>query len=450
MDASSEASNFQDENGSQQLNPVHLQPHVDGGVFAHHQQHHEQSYYQHTQPYTSSVFPSSFQSTFSHQCVPSNSSGNILTIPYSQNPPFVSQILNQSSMLEGSFYQLPPPLSQNNPGNLPSSSLNEPGFSIRGSPMAPLRKRISEQYSDPTKPARAMISAKSTIYSFVPLPGAQQQKRPRKRYDEIVRIYHCNFPNCSKAYGTLNHLNAHVTMQKHGPRRTPDEFKATRRDHKARKKLDDKQKLVLMRIGTDESLSKTRPSPFGKGINQTTPELSSLPGLAKHANHTVLLSPLCSLAKSGSDPTQFSLASTNSAITIMESVGQKFENYSTLEHTNLTLPSLAINLPPIASPASTTIMYGQNPGNVYYQDSANTAYLPERMPVGSASGPLTPAPATSSLKSSSSGFTLTAASNLVDTSSSSPSHGSEFTLSTQRQFNYYPYQLSGPERKLEP
>ena len=30
-----------------------------------------------------------------------------------------------------------------------------------------------------------------------------------------------SFPNCTKAYGTLNHLNAHVTMQKHGPKRSP-------------------------------------------------------------------------------------------------------------------------------------------------------------------------------------------------------------------------------------
>lgn len=30
-----------------------------------------------------------------------------------------------------------------------------------------------------------------------------------------------SWPNCNKAYGTLNHLNAHVTMQKHGAKRSP-------------------------------------------------------------------------------------------------------------------------------------------------------------------------------------------------------------------------------------
>lgn len=88
-------------------------------------------------------------------------------------------------------------------------------------------------YSTPT--------TSKTVYSFVALPGSQQQKRPRRRFEEIERIYHCNFENCTKAYGTLNHLNAHVTMQKHGPKRTPDEFKETRREYKARKKEQEKR-----------------------------------------------------------------------------------------------------------------------------------------------------------------------------------------------------------------
>jgi hypothetical protein len=53
------------------------------------------------------------------------------------------------------------------------------------------------------------------VYSFVAIPGTNQKKRPRRRYDEIERLYHCNWQGCSKAYGTLNHLNAHVSMQKH-------------------------------------------------------------------------------------------------------------------------------------------------------------------------------------------------------------------------------------------
>ena len=62
----------------------------------------------------------------------------------------------------------------------------------------------------------------STVYSFVPIPGTHQQKRPRRRYEEIERMYKCGWNGCEKAYGTLNHLNAHVTMQSHGPKRTPE------------------------------------------------------------------------------------------------------------------------------------------------------------------------------------------------------------------------------------
>lgn len=62
----------------------------------------------------------------------------------------------------------------------------------------------------------------SQVYSFVPIPGAQQHKRPRRRYEEIERMYKCGWNGCEKAYGTLNHLNAHVTMQSHGAKRTPE------------------------------------------------------------------------------------------------------------------------------------------------------------------------------------------------------------------------------------
>lgn len=80
------------------------------------------------------------------------------------------------------------------------------------------------------------------IYSFVPLPGAQTQKRPRRRYDEIERIYQCGWNGCEKAYGTLNHLNAHVFMQGHGEKRTPDEFKEIRAQWRAKKKEEGKKK----------------------------------------------------------------------------------------------------------------------------------------------------------------------------------------------------------------
>ncbi|ATY59380.1 transcriptional regulator [Cordyceps militaris] len=113
-------------------------------------------------------------------------------------------------------------------------------------------------------PASAPQQRPSQVYSFVPIPGAQQHKRPRRRYEEIERMYKCGWNGCEKAYGTLNHLNAHVTMQSHGQKRTPEanmrgkkkrkdfkehllmmgtiEFKEIRKEWKARKKEEDSQR----------------------------------------------------------------------------------------------------------------------------------------------------------------------------------------------------------------
>jgi transcription factor CON7 len=59
----------------------------------------------------------------------------------------------------------------------------------------------------------------SASYAFVPPHASHVKKRPRRRYDEIERVYFCTFPDCFKGYGTLNHLNAHIHIQGHGPKR---------------------------------------------------------------------------------------------------------------------------------------------------------------------------------------------------------------------------------------
>ncbi|KAJ5634760.1 hypothetical protein N7528_002602 [Penicillium herquei] len=103
-------------------------------------------------------------------------------------------------------------------------------------------------YASPTttvgsaSPTTTAGSRPAQVYSFVPIPGAQQHKRPRRRYEEIERMYKCGWNGCEKAYGTLNHLNAHVTMQSHGAKRTPEEFKEIRKEWKARKKEEETQR----------------------------------------------------------------------------------------------------------------------------------------------------------------------------------------------------------------
>ncbi|KAH8879836.1 hypothetical protein GQ53DRAFT_833778 [Thozetella sp. PMI_491] len=107
----------------------------------------------------------------------------------------------------------------------------------------------SQQHGTPITPGHHVFPQTPTsnasqprpnqVYSFVPIPGAQQHKRPRRRYEEIERMYKCGWNGCEKAYGTLNHLNAHVTMQSHGQKRTPEEFKEIRKEWKARKKEEE-------------------------------------------------------------------------------------------------------------------------------------------------------------------------------------------------------------------
>ncbi|GAA5879673.1 hypothetical protein JCM3774_002403 [Rhodotorula dairenensis] len=84
---------------------------------------------------------------------------------------------------------------------------------------------------------RRRSSSSSAKYNFVTQPP-QHTKRPRRRYDEIERMYNCDYPGCTKSYGTLNHLNSHKTMQKHGPKATPAQFKEMRKAWRERKKAE--------------------------------------------------------------------------------------------------------------------------------------------------------------------------------------------------------------------
>lgn len=59
-------------------------------------------------------------------------------------------------------------------------------------------------------------------YSYRPSSGPAHKKRPRRKFDQIERLYLCGYQGCEKSYGTLNHLNAHVYMQKHGQKRRPE------------------------------------------------------------------------------------------------------------------------------------------------------------------------------------------------------------------------------------
>ncbi|EPQ28559.1 uncharacterized protein PFL1_03863 [Pseudozyma flocculosa PF-1] len=86
------------------------------------------------------------------------------------------------------------------------------------------------------------------------------KKRPRRRYDEIERLYPCKWPGCTKSYGTLNHLNAHVAMQKHGPKRSPSEFKDMRKAWRRQKKEEEQRRQARHHAGYAAPLSMAAPS----------------------------------------------------------------------------------------------------------------------------------------------------------------------------------------------
>ncbi|KAI0364715.1 hypothetical protein BV20DRAFT_902457, partial [Pilatotrama ljubarskyi] len=123
-----------------------------------------------------------------------------------------------------------------------ATGLPSPPLQSRPSPSRPpaqLTARPPQPHSIGTSTPRTAGNGKT--YSFVSLPGNAVKKRPRRRYDEIERLYQCSWPGCTKAYGTLNHLNAHVTMQRHGQKRSPNEFKELRKQWRQQKKEQEEQ-----------------------------------------------------------------------------------------------------------------------------------------------------------------------------------------------------------------
>ncbi|TKY85835.1 hypothetical protein EX895_005376 [Sporisorium graminicola] len=117
--------------------------------------------------------------------------------------------------------------------------------------------------------------------------GGASKKRPRRRYDEIERLYPCSWPGCTKSYGTLNHLNAHVAMQKHGPKRSPGEFKDMRKAWRKQKKEEEQQRQSRHVSLTDQAL---RPS-FGGSSSYTSAPSASLVGSSASGNNAAIAPP---------------------------------------------------------------------------------------------------------------------------------------------------------------
>jgi hypothetical protein len=63
-------------------------------------------------------------------------------------------------------------------------------------------------------------SASVSVLGSMSMP-THRTRRPRRRADEVERLYKCTWNGCEKSYGTLSHLNDHVRLQRHGNKREP-------------------------------------------------------------------------------------------------------------------------------------------------------------------------------------------------------------------------------------
>ncbi|KAH9053630.1 hypothetical protein EDB87DRAFT_1650846 [Lactarius vividus] len=113
--------------------------------------------------------------------------------------------------------------------------------------LVPIARSVASEEEHDSSPPDPSVSK---TYSFVSLPGNAVRKRPRRRYDEIERLYHCSWTGCTKSYGTLNHLNAHIVMQRHGNKRTPAEFKELRKQWRKAKK-DETERMARLDVTED-------------------------------------------------------------------------------------------------------------------------------------------------------------------------------------------------------
>ncbi|CEH11758.1 related to c2h2 transcriptional regulator [Ceraceosorus bombacis] len=174
--------------------------------------------------------------------------------------------------------------------------------------------------------------------------GSNHKKRPRRRYDEIERLYNCSFPGCAKSYGTLNHLNAHVAMQKHGAKRTPGEFKEMRKAWRKGKREEESRRQAAVPTHGDDLLRSGVPSagfsgapgsmqhvyPSGSGLAyQGAPGGSSMGSISGHqprysAPHagSSFMSPPSNGARSGRAITE--------RVALRPGTGTSFFNYALL------------------------------------------------------------------------------------------------------------------------
>ncbi|KAH7009066.1 uncharacterized protein B0I36DRAFT_258206, partial [Microdochium trichocladiopsis] len=74
--------------------------------------------------------------------------------------------------------------------------------------------------------------------------GEKLYKRRRRRPEDVERKFICVWDGCDKSYGTLHHLNTHMTIKKHGEKKTSAEYEKIKKQWENRKAQEEQRKVA--------------------------------------------------------------------------------------------------------------------------------------------------------------------------------------------------------------
>ena len=136
--------------------------------------------------------------------------------PHSRHP----VAANPTSPPQGQPYPYSQPSHTASSNTPPTAPHAHQGASGRSRGYSAGSRPASAQGSRPTGHRGPRLDEQDLVF----LPASTEsdvepRRRKRRRWDEIDRKYACNFEGCTRAYGSLSHLNDHVSLQNHGPKR---------------------------------------------------------------------------------------------------------------------------------------------------------------------------------------------------------------------------------------
>lgn len=140
---------------------------------------------------------------------PNESSSDYFSHPFSSHPTYDS--LESATVSSEDFFMFPQANAWTQSEDLTYSQ--DMQHTVLSQPQ---QKSPYEQWEDQDLYGSSPDS-RLTFSDLIPAP----EKLRRRKYKEIERMYTCGYAGCDKAYGRADHLNSHIAIQNHGPKRTP-------------------------------------------------------------------------------------------------------------------------------------------------------------------------------------------------------------------------------------